>query len=157
MSKNQKKRQQGQQEHCLLSLADCDFFFRSGKRAVEGGQNYDNWLHGAGKKIFQSWSARAASKGIVSDPIHQPVAPVAPTGVPLTARGGHVPTGVSLAESSLVGRPADHPAGLAGGQPLASGSGAPHMVQDVPVPDQLALLLRNVDLREYLGKNYFSN
>ena len=50
VSKNQKKRQQGQQEHCLLSLQDCDFFFRSGKRAVEGGQSYDNWLHGAGRK-----------------------------------------------------------------------------------------------------------
>ena len=66
-----------------------------------------------------------------------------------------MPTGVSLAESSLVGRPADHPAGLAGGQPQASGSGVPHMVQDVSVPDQLAILLRNVELREYLGKNYF--
>ena len=32
VSKNQKKRQQGQQEHCLLSLADCDFLFRSGKQ-----------------------------------------------------------------------------------------------------------------------------
>ena len=92
---------------------------------VEGGQNYDNWIHGAGKKIFQSWSARAASKGIDSDPIHQLVAPVPMMGVPLTARGGQVPTGVSQTKSSGVGRPADHPAGLAGGQPLASGSGLP--------------------------------
>ena len=84
VSKNQKKRQQGQQEHCLLSLADLDFFFRSGKRAVEGGQNYDNWLHGAGKKIFHLWSARAASRGIDSEPIHQPVAPVAQPGDPST-------------------------------------------------------------------------
>ena len=105
----------------------------------------------------RKYSTKAASRGIDSDPIHQPVASVAPTGVPPTVRGGHVPTGVSLTESSMVGRPADHPAGLAGGQPLASGSGAPHMVQNVPVQDQLALLSQNVDLREYLGKNYFSN
>ena len=131
-------------------------FFKTGKRAVERGQNYDNWLHGAGKKIFQSWSARAASKGIVSDPIHQPVAPVAPTGVPPTVRGGHVPTGVSLAESSMVGRPADHPAGHAGGQTQATGSGAPHRIHDMPLPDQLALILSNVQLRECLGKYYNS-
>ena len=105
VSKNQKKKQQGAQEHCLLSLADLDFFFKSGKRAVERGQNYDNWLHGAGKKIFHSWSARAASRGIDSDPIHQPVAPVAQPGVPPTARAGaNFPSGVSLAESSMVGR-----------------------------------------------------
>ena len=157
MSKNQKKKQQGAQEHCLLSLADLDFFFKSGKRAVERGQNYDNWLHGVGKKIFHLWSTRAASRGIDSDPIHQPVASVAQPGVPSTARvGANFPNCVSLAESSMVGRPADHPAGLAGGQPQASGSGAPHRIQDMPLPDQLAILLRNVELRECLGKYYTS-
>ena len=154
VSKNQKKKQQGAQEHCLLSLADLDFFFKSGKRAVERGQNYDNWLHGAGKKIFHSWSTRAASRGIDSDPIHQPVASVAQPGVPSTAHvGANFPNGVSLAESSMVGRQADHPACLAGGsQPQASGSGVPQRIQDMSLPDQLAHILSNVQLMECLGK-----
>ena len=154
MSKNQKKRLQGQQEHCLLSLADLDFFFKSGKWAVERGQNYDNWLHGAGKKIFHLWSTRAASRGIDSDPIHQPVASVAQPGVPSTARiGANFPNGVSLAESSMVGQQADHPACLAGGsQPLASGSGVPQRIEDMSLPDQLAHILSNVQLMECLGK-----
>ena len=154
MSKNQKKKQQGAQEHCLLSLADLDFFFKSGKRAVERGQNYDNWLHGAGKKIFHSWSTRAASRGIGSDPIHQPVAPVAQPGVPSTVRvGDSFSDGVSLSGSSMVGRQAAHPACLAGGtQPQASGSGVPRPIQDMSLPDQLAHILSNVQLMECLGK-----
>ena len=61
VSKNEKKRQRGHQELCLMTLQDCDFFYRSAKQAVEGGQSFDNWLHGGGKKIFLSWSQRAAS------------------------------------------------------------------------------------------------
>ena len=83
-------------------------------------------------------------------PSHQP-------GVPTnSALGGRVPTGVLPAGVVGMGRTADHPAVPAGGQPQASGSGAPRMVQNMSLSDQLTqlqLLLQNVGLREYLGNN----
>ena len=39
VSKNEKKRQRGHQELCLMTLQDCDFFYKSAKRTVEGGQS----------------------------------------------------------------------------------------------------------------------
>ena len=100
----------------------------------------------------------AASRGIGSDPNPQPVSPVAQSGVlPTTCVGANFSNGVSQAESSRVGRPADHPAGLAGGsQPQASGSGVPQRIQDMSLPDQLALVLQNVQLRESLGQLFKS-
>ena len=87
VSKSEKKRQRGHQELCLLTLQDCDFFYKSAKRAVEGGQSYDTWLHGAGRKIFHSWSQRAASSGMVpTQP--QPGAPAYMAGVSNTSRDG---------------------------------------------------------------------
>ena len=41
ISKNQKKKQQGGQELCLVSLADLDGFFKAGKRAEAQGQKFD--------------------------------------------------------------------------------------------------------------------
>ena len=54
ISKNQKKKQQGGQGLCLVSLADLDGFFKAGKRAEARGQNFDTWLKSAGKKTLLS-------------------------------------------------------------------------------------------------------
>ena len=126
MSKNQKKKQQGAQELCLLSLADLDFFFMAGKRAVERGQNYDYWLNDAGKKMFHSWSTRATSRGIASEPNHQPVAPVAQPGDPSTVRvGDFFSNGVSQPGSSQGGA-AGYPLSLSRrGDPTPDSSGGP--------------------------------
>ena len=154
VSKNQKKKQQGAQELCLLTLADLDFFFKAGKRAVDRGQNYDNWLNGAGRKMFLSWSARAAS-----EPNLEPFAPVARPGDPSSVRvGDFFSDGVSQPSSSP-GVAAGYPPSLSrGGNPTpdlsggASGStGISQLVLNMSVPN-LARILQNVNLMEYLGK-----
>ena len=68
VSKQEKKRQRGHQELCLMTLSDCDSFYKSAKRAVDGGKSYDTWLHSEGRKMFHSWSQRAASSGLVPPP-----------------------------------------------------------------------------------------
>ena len=149
VSKQEKKRQRGHQELCLMTLQDCDSFYKSAKRAVDGGKSYDTWLHSDGRKIFHSWSQRAASSGMVPPP-QQPGFPTN------SALGGRVPTGVLPAGIVGMGRTAAHPAVQAGGQPLASGSGAPQDVQNMSLLDkltQLTLLMQNTELREYIGKN----
>ena len=159
VSKNQKKKQQGAQELCLLTLADLDFFFKAGKRAVDRGQNYDNWLNGAGRKMFLSWSARAASRGMVPEPNHQPVAPVAQPGDPSTVRVRDFFSNSVSQPGSSQGGAAGYPLSLSRrGNPTsdlsggASGSGVPQTIQDLSVPDQLARILSNVNLMESLGK-----
>ena len=122
---------------------------------MEGGQNYDTWLHGAGRKIFHSWSQRAASSGMVpSQP--QPGAPAYMAGVSNPSRDGHVPIGAWSAGVVGHGGAATHQAAYAGGQPRASGSGVPQSVQHMSVSDKLAqltLLLQNTELREFMGNN----
>ena len=66
-----------------------------------------------------------------------------------SALGGHVPTGVLPAGVVGMGRTAAHPAVHAGGQPLASGSGAPQDVQNMSLSDkltQLTLLMQKTEL-----------
>ena len=136
-----------------------DFLFKAGKRAVDRGQNYDNWLNGAGRKIFLSRSARAASRGMVPEPNHQLVAPVAQPGDPSTVRVGDIFSNSVSQPGSSQGGAASYPLSLSRrGDPTSdlsggvSGSGVPQTIQALSVPDQLACILSNVKLMECLGK-----
>ena len=109
--------------------------------------------------MFLSWSTWATSKGMASEPNHQPVAPVAQPGDPSTVRvGDFFSNGVSQPGSSQGGAAGYPPSLSRGGNPTsdlsggASGSsGVPQSIQNLSVPD-LARILQNVNLMECLGK-----
>ena len=94
-----------------MSLADLDGFFKAGKRAEGRGQKFETWLNSAGKKTFLSWSTRAASRGIASEPNIEPVPPVAPSGESFSVRVGDL---FSASVSQLSSSP-----GGAAGYPLS--------------------------------------
>ena len=149
VSRNQKKRQQQGQELALVSLADLDGFFKTGKPAEAKGQNYDNWLRSVGKKTLRSWSAMAVSRAAPSDQHLEPVAPVVLSGdLGTDARaGGSAPTGVSQSSISggqAHGYPPNHARsggqtpGVSGG---AHGSKQPTQpVNDLSVEDMIRRL-----------------
>ena len=140
-----------------MTLQDLDHFHKSANKAVAGGQNYDTWLNQTGKRLFHSWSQRAASSG--ATPIQpQPGAPAITAGVSTTARGGHVPTGGWSAGVVGNGRATSHQVAHAGGNPVASGSWDPHSVLNRPLSDQLAqltVLMQSTRLRDAMDNNVF--
>ena len=102
-----------------------------------------------GKKTFLSWSARAASRGIASEPNLQPVPPVAQPGDLSSVRVGDL---FSASVSQLSSSP-----GVAAGYPLsqsrrgASGStGLTQLVLNMSVQD-LVRMLNAAGLTESLG------
>ena len=150
VTKSERKRQRGHSELCLMTLQDLDHFHKSANKAVAGGQNYDTWLNQAGRKMFHSWSQRAASSGMVpTQP--KPSAPAYMAGVSNTAGGGHVPTGAWSAGVVGHGGAATHQAAYAGGSnPGAFGPWDPQMLA------QLSLLMQNTGIRDAMGNNVFS-
>ena len=111
-----------------------------------------------GKKTFLSWSARAASRGIASEPNLQPVPPVAQPGDLSSVRVGDLFSASVSQLSSSPGGAAGYPLSqsrrgeptpdLSGG---ASGSaGLTQPVLNMSVQD-LVRILNNVGLTESLG------
>ena len=115
VTKSERKRKKGQSELCLLSLQDLDLFVKSANKATAGGQNYDAWLQGTGRRMLHSWSQRAASSGANTPTQSQPGAPATSAGVSNVARGGHVTTGEWPAGVVGAGGAATHHAAHAGG------------------------------------------
>ena len=128
------------------------------KRAEGRGQKFETWLNSAGKKMFLSWFARAASRGIASEPNVEPVPPVARHGDSSSVRVGDL-------FSASVSQLSSSPCGAAGyplsqsrrGEPTpdvsggASGStGLTRPVLNMSVQD-LVRILNNVGLTESLG------
>ena len=90
----------------------------AGKQAEARGQKFETWITSAGKKTLLSWSARAVSRGVTSDPNLDPVPPVAQPGDLASARVGDLfSAGVSQLSSS--------PGGVAGYPPSQSRKGDP--------------------------------
>ena len=150
VTKSEKKRQRGQSELCLMSLQDLDIFVKSANKAVAGGQNYDTWLQGTGRRMFHSWSQRAASSG--ATPIQsQPGASAYMAGVSNAARGGHVPTGAWPAGVGGVGGAATHQAAYTGGSnPGTFEFWDPHTLA------QLSLLMQSTGIGGAMDNNVFA-
>merc|ERR1712215_255946 len=77
VTKIERKRRKGQSELCLVSLQDLDLLVKSANRATQGGQTFDVWLQGAGRRTLHAWAQRASNAG--ATPSQPP--PGAPVGV----------------------------------------------------------------------------
>ena len=151
VTKSERKRKKGQSELCLLSLQDLDLFVKSANKATAGGQNYDAWLQGAGRRMLHSWSQRAASSGSTTPIQSQPGAPASSAGVSNVARGGHVTTGEWPAGVVGNGGAATHQAAYTGGSnPGTLGFWDPRMLA------LLSLQMQNTGIGGAMDNNVFS-
>ena len=134
-----------------MSLQDLDLFVKSANKATAGGQNYDAWLQGTGRRMLHSWSQRAASSGATTPIQSQPGAPATSAGVSNVARGGHVTTGEWPAGVVGAGGAATHHAAHAGGSnPGTFGFWDPRMLA------MLSLQMQNTGIGGAMDNNVFS-
>ena len=129
-----------------MSLQDLDLLVKSANRATAGGQNFDVWLQGAGRRMLHSWAQRAASSGATTPNQALPHAPVGVSNV--VTCGGHVPTGAWPAGVVGVDGAATHQAAYAGGSnPSALGYWDPRTLA------HLSMLLQQTGIREAMDQN----
>ena len=127
-----------------MSLQDLGLLVKSAQKATQGGQSFEVWLHGAGRRTLQSWAQRASNAGIAPSQPHAG----SPVGVSNVAGGGHVTTGEGSAGVGVVVGAATHQAAYTGGSNPIHWD--PQLIAQMV---QVQMQLQNMGVREGVDKN----